>query len=278
MAIREGRWDCPSCGSVGQLGRHVYCTGCGGPRPKEIRFYLPEDAAAVTDAGQLAQASAGAGLDLRALRRQRARQDARLPRLRRAARREHRSAPGARVRTLAAVPRSGAGDQARPAVGREAAAVHGEAAEDVALRAQRLRGDAPDRCLAWFGWSNRTRHLDGVVAAKQWERSVQVEAHRTVTDEGGRSPTGARRFRSYRAIRDYRQVLDHYETRTPPGLRARADGYAHLHLRPGRPRQRLLRRPHLHRARVRDALPHRDVPGPRLPARAHLGHQVRVPR
>src|SRR3954468_5154975 len=60
MAIREGRWDCPSCASAGQLGRHVYCTGCGAPRPKEIQFYLPEDEGAVTDAGQLAQANAGA--------------------------------------------------------------------------------------------------------------------------------------------------------------------------------------------------------------------------
>ncbi|HEX8905532.1 MAG TPA: hypothetical protein VF771_11850, partial [Longimicrobiaceae bacterium] len=60
MAIREGRWDCPSCGSKGQLGRHVYCTGCGAPRPKEIRFYLPEDAEAVTDASQMVQATAGA--------------------------------------------------------------------------------------------------------------------------------------------------------------------------------------------------------------------------
>ncbi|HEX8246476.1 MAG TPA: hypothetical protein VF541_23430, partial [Longimicrobium sp.] len=60
MAIREGRWDCPSCGSEAQLGRHVYCTGCGAPRPEEVQFYLPEDAEAVTDAGQLAQANAGA--------------------------------------------------------------------------------------------------------------------------------------------------------------------------------------------------------------------------
>jgi hypothetical protein len=60
MAIREGRWDCPSCGSRAVYGRHVDCPGCGKPRPADIRFYLTDDAPAITDAGQLAEARAGA--------------------------------------------------------------------------------------------------------------------------------------------------------------------------------------------------------------------------
>ncbi|HET7461287.1 MAG TPA: Ran-binding zinc finger domain-containing protein [Longimicrobium sp.] len=60
MAIREGRWDCPSCGSRGQLGRNLECAGCGAPRPQGVRFYLPGDEPPVTDAVRLAQARAGA--------------------------------------------------------------------------------------------------------------------------------------------------------------------------------------------------------------------------
>lgn len=60
MAIREGRWDCPSCGSKRIFGRHVECPGCGKPRPAGIRFYLTDDAPAITDAAQLAEARAGA--------------------------------------------------------------------------------------------------------------------------------------------------------------------------------------------------------------------------
>ncbi|HEU4884032.1 MAG TPA: zinc finger protein, partial [Longimicrobium sp.] len=60
MAIREGRWDCPSCGSKAVYGRHVDCPGCGRPRPAGIRFYLTEDAPAIVDAAQLAEARAGA--------------------------------------------------------------------------------------------------------------------------------------------------------------------------------------------------------------------------
>ncbi len=60
MAIREGRWDCPSCGSKAVYGRHVDCPGCGKPRPAGIRFYLTDDAPVITDAAQLAEAAAGA--------------------------------------------------------------------------------------------------------------------------------------------------------------------------------------------------------------------------
>jgi hypothetical protein len=60
MAIREGRWDCPSCGSKAVYGRHVDCPGCGKPRPAGIRFYLTENAPVITDAAQLAEAKAGA--------------------------------------------------------------------------------------------------------------------------------------------------------------------------------------------------------------------------
>jgi hypothetical protein len=60
MAIREGRWDCPSCGSKRIFGRHVDCPGCGKPRPEGVRFYLTDDAPIVTDPERLAEARAGA--------------------------------------------------------------------------------------------------------------------------------------------------------------------------------------------------------------------------
>jgi len=60
MTIREGRWDCPSCGSTGVYGRHVDCPGCGKPRPAGTRFYLTDDAPAITDPARLAEARAGA--------------------------------------------------------------------------------------------------------------------------------------------------------------------------------------------------------------------------
>lgn len=59
MAIREGRWDCPSCGSTGIFGRHVDCPSCGKPRPAGIRFYLSDDAPILVEPERVAEASAG---------------------------------------------------------------------------------------------------------------------------------------------------------------------------------------------------------------------------
>jgi hypothetical protein len=209
MAIREGRWDCPSCGAVGQFGRHVYCVACGAPRPEEVRFYLPDDAEEVTDAEHLARAAAGpdwvcehCGGSARASDRQ-------CPGC--GAPRGESAQREAVQYALAQVPRSGGGQAPPPTPPSTAAPARPPRETRFGRNVFMLLLFS---VFGWFGWSNRTRHLEGEVAAKQWERSVQVEAYRSVQEEGWSLPEGARRLRSYRAIRDYRQVLDHYETRT----------------------------------------------------------------
>lgn len=59
MAIREGAWDCPHCGRKRNRGSDKFCGGCGAPRGEEVRFYLPDDAREVTEAAELARAQAG---------------------------------------------------------------------------------------------------------------------------------------------------------------------------------------------------------------------------
>jgi len=182
MAIREGRWDCPSCGAVAQLGRHVYCTACGAPRPQEVRFYLPEDAEAVTDAGQLAQGSAGpdwicehCGGSARATDRECPGCGA--PRGESAAREVHDYA-------LADVPHSGGGDEGHRGPPPPAAAARPLVGTGGSKFGRNVLVALILTVFAWFGFANRTRHVGGEVAAKHWERSVQVEAYRSVVDEG----------------------------------------------------------------------------------------------
>jgi hypothetical protein len=59
MAIREGKWKCSYCGGV-SLGRDVKCTQCGQPRGKDVKFFLDEGAAEVTDQNLMSQAKSGA--------------------------------------------------------------------------------------------------------------------------------------------------------------------------------------------------------------------------
>ena len=59
MAIREGRWDCDSCGTKGNLGRDEHCPHCGAPRSKNVQFYLPEGEPPVSQPDLLRDANAG---------------------------------------------------------------------------------------------------------------------------------------------------------------------------------------------------------------------------
>ena len=198
MAIREGRWDCPTCGNAGLLGRELACSGCGNRRPEGIRFYLPDDAAEVTDAARLAEARAGAdwicehcGVSARATQ-------ARCP----GCGAERGSSPPQQTHEH----RFGEPEEA-PALGLAATAPP-----------KRRRGwKGPAALVAVVGalvWWNGPVEVTATVAAKDWSRAIEVQEYRTVQEEDWSVPQGGRQKRSYRAIRDYRQVLDHYETKT----------------------------------------------------------------
>jgi len=59
MAIREGAWDCSACGRAGIRGSKKFCGGCGHPRGEDVTFYLPEDAPEITDEEELRRAAQG---------------------------------------------------------------------------------------------------------------------------------------------------------------------------------------------------------------------------
>ena len=59
MAIREGKWRCPYCAVVNR-GAQMACIGCGATRDADVRFFLEDDAAEVTDEALVARARTGA--------------------------------------------------------------------------------------------------------------------------------------------------------------------------------------------------------------------------
>jgi hypothetical protein len=203
MAIREGRWDCPTCGTVALLGRQVRCDGCGNPRPEGIRFYLSDDAAEVTDAQRLAQANAGADWICEHC-------DA-------SARATESHCPG-----CGAVRGSSPTQQTReygmdevPRDGGKAQPVRALAAAPPPRKRRGWKG--PAALVAIVGglvWWNGPKEVTATIQAKEWSRAVEVQEYRTVAEEDWSVPEGGRQTRAYRAVRDYRQVLDHYETRT----------------------------------------------------------------
>lgn len=189
---------------MGQFGRDVNCTGCGSPRPKGIRFYLPEDAPEVTDAARLEQARAGA--------------DWVCEHCGASARATDDDCPGC------GAPRGSSPTQVTRRYGggevpRGGGAAPIQAAAALPPRPKKSRGGrtlagALAVLVGFCAWTNRTRNVEAVVAAKEWQREVQVEEHRTVTESDWSLPSGGSLVRSYRDVRDWRQVIDHYETRT----------------------------------------------------------------
>jgi hypothetical protein len=206
MAIREGCWDCASCGAVGLLGREVSCTQCGNPRAEGTRFYLQEDAPEVTDAERLAEANAGADWLCEHCSASARATDESCP----GCGAPRGSSPTQEVKdyALADVPRTGEREERR--------AIPPAPQTAAAPRPRRsLFKRAMVGLLALMGWCYfRPREITATLAEKSWERSVEVEAYRTVRESDWSVPAGGRTINSFQAIRSYRQELDHHETRT----------------------------------------------------------------
>jgi hypothetical protein len=248
MAIREGRWDCPSCGSKGIYGRHVDCPGCGKPRPADIRFYLTDDAPVIRDAAQLAEAKAGpnwicehCGASTRATETDC--DGCGAPR---------GSSPSQRVidYPTAQVPRSGDEDDDAPKLppapvplaapvprgrkGRVAKKPEGPREPLTPARTLRACGCLTAMVVgAIFLLFSLVRACNdrlpvggedltaATVVGKRWERAFDVEQRRLVEGTGWDLPDSAEVVRSRRRLRGAGRVVDHYESVTRPVQRSR---------------------------------------------------------
>ena len=209
MAIREGRWDCPSCGSTAIYGRHVECPACGKPRPGGIRFYLTDDAPALVDPERLAEARAGADWVCEhcgGSNRARARDCEGCGAAR-------GSSPTQRVTEYGPgeVPRSGGWDPRHAAATPIPPARKGMGC----CGCLGLGGGGLFILLFIIGLLNPPVGgedlFPGVVTGKSWERTVALEERNVVAGEGWELPDSARSVRRERKIKEYEQVVDHYE-------------------------------------------------------------------
>jgi hypothetical protein len=59
MAIREGKWRCTNCGRVNR-GSEMACPGCGATRDEKVQFFLEEEAPEIDEQALLERARSGA--------------------------------------------------------------------------------------------------------------------------------------------------------------------------------------------------------------------------
>lgn len=210
MAIREGAWDCPLCGRKKNRGPHKFCGGCGAPRGEDVRFYLPEDAREVTDEAELQRARIGPDWICPYCEGDNPADNAfcsgcGAPRDGAKTRQvvEHRNPPPIPVATPPPVPLVSPGTTPSTKTGF-------------------LKKGCGFGCLGLvlilglLMFLGRDREAALTVEGVAWERTIPVEALRTVTEEAWEDqlPAGARVVSRNRQIRGHNRVQIGTETRT----------------------------------------------------------------
>ncbi len=204
MAIREGRWDC-SCGHCGNRGPVRNCAGCGRPRGKDVKFYLPEDAPAVTDPEALRKAKAGAD---RTCEHCQSDNPA-----------DAQNCIGCGASLVDGDPERevidyGLGDTPRSGTPilplRRDSAARRESLQRAPWWQYPLIGGGIIFFVLIAIFVFKTHEEPVTAVGFLWERSVAIEAYRTVHEEDWDVPTGGRLTGEHRAIHHYDKVIDHY--------------------------------------------------------------------
>lgn len=211
MAIREGRWDCQFCGTIGNLGRHRQCQNCGRSRPESTKFYLADDAQ-VTDKQLQRQALVGPDWVCQFCGTSNA-ADITVCASCGSPREENSPVQKIKEYDLADVPTSG--DMT----------FDEEPTEDGPTEEPKQKPKIPTIALVGAGVLALiclgaiaflifgSRESEATVDGFLWERTLALEELQTVVEEDWQIPEEGRLLSQREAIHHYDQVLDHYETR-----------------------------------------------------------------
>ncbi len=212
MAVKEGRWDCQYCGTTGNLGRHRQCQNCNRSRPENTKFYMADEAE-ITDKRLQKQALVGPDWVCEFCGTSNAADisvcgSCGAPR--------ESTSPVQEVKTYDLGEAPTTGDMTLDEDPRKSKAQSQDASPKRKLPIAVIAGIAIVAiiCLGAiaflvFGGGDS----DASVSGFQWERSFEVEAFQTVTEEDWELPTEARLLSQKEEIHHYDQILDHYETR-----------------------------------------------------------------
>lgn len=213
MAIREGRWRCEHC-QVENLGRHKHCVGldgkagCGQARGR-VKFYLVGNEPAVTDPRLLKQARSGPDYP----------QEPGATKAERVRPAEIHSTAAPVSKIIADV---AATEKATPlrVFGRNPVDLHEMEREARQARNRRIKLVALAAAFSlsvlvvlWRMFFS-TFSVEAKIEGFTWERSIAIERYQTVREEDWTIPSGGREVSSYWKLRRYREVLDHYESRS----------------------------------------------------------------
>lgn len=206
MAIQLGRWDCPVCGQIGILGNLTACPSCAAPRGKDVEFYLPQDAQDLTDENSIKEAAAGVDWLCNYC--------------------------GSDNKATATHCKSCGNERDKDDVNRQEKKYSLDEVPATGQKKKKVQPITPVPAKT-SGFSTGKKVLLGLgifimiitfvmwprsftveVVQHTWERSIEIENNRLMTEEDWSVPATGTIINSFRAIHHYDQVFDHNETRT----------------------------------------------------------------
>jgi hypothetical protein len=216
MAVREGRWDCQYCGTKGNLGRHKACQKCGRSRPSGAKFYLPSDEeAAVLDANLLKLAKAGQDWVCEFCGSSN-HTEATICHYCGAPREGTSPVQEIKEYDLSQTPESGdmTFDETPERPRSQPESTPKKSKRPLLIIGGVLLGLILLCALIFAGIAIFSgKDVDASVSGFQWNRSINVEAYQTVTEEDWSVPSDGRTIDQRQEIHHYDTILDHYETR-----------------------------------------------------------------
>ena len=204
MAVYVGRWDCDYCGNIGNLGGHLHCSQCGSSLPDDVVFYMPRGLdTEVTDEAELAIAKEGANWVCTFCSNSN--------------RNSYKACVSCgvlkgtsekklKVREFSknAVPRSS--QPAQKLATKEAPKSKGIFGKIIVFIT--ILG------FSYFGLSQISTTIEVPVTGIEWERSIETEEFKLVTEESWDLPKGGKTIKSFEAIHHYDSRVVGYQTKS----------------------------------------------------------------
>ncbi len=205
MAIREGKWDCNVCGTTAVRGPLTQCPNCASPRPENVKFYLSDDAMVVSDEKKLSEANAGADWICTYCS-------------------GHNKAWQTQCSSCGNAKSVANGDKVieekteyfdqRKNTAKSAIPETPKKSSGIGKKLLKIFGFIALGVIAFSILASFDKEIEVQILAHGWERTVQMEENKLVTEEDWQLPQGASLIKSYRAIHHYNEVLIGHEQRT----------------------------------------------------------------
>jgi len=197
MAIKVGRWDCNQCGHKGNLGPKKRCEKCGAPRPENVEFYLTDDSKFVKDTDKISEAKNGADWVCSFCS-------------------GHNKATDHICQSCGNDRNETDGDESLKEK------IHLYNKKPKKKKSSFKLGKGFKRVLLgliafvilFFILAQFTSDVNVTVTGFKWERSIEIEENRKVTEEAWQIPKDGEKISSFKAVHHYNQLEDGTETKT----------------------------------------------------------------